>query len=61
VIAFKISRKAGERLEDLLYQNREAELTYDEKAELDTYRHLNHLIVRLKARAISGKPLFSQE
>jgi hypothetical protein len=58
---FKISRAAQERLEDLLYKNREEELTADEKAELDTYRHLNHLVVRLKSRAISGKPFISLE
>ena len=58
VIDFKISAAAQGRLEDLLDKNRAEELTAEERAELDTYLHLSHLIVRLKARARSGQPLF---
>ncbi len=58
VLDFKISPAAQERLEDLLYRNREEELTEDEKAEMHTYLQLSHLMTRLKARAYGGKPLF---
>lgn len=60
IIAFKISEAAQDRLEELLYRNREEELTAEEQAELDTYGHLNHLLIRLKARALGGKNLFAQ-
>jgi len=60
IIAFKISGAAQEHLEELLYRNREEELTAEEQAELDTYGHLNHLMIRLKARALGGKNLFEQ-
>ncbi len=52
LIAFKISEVAQDRLEELLDKNREGELTAEEQAELDTYSHLNHLMIRLKARAL---------
>jgi hypothetical protein len=52
IIAFKISETAQDRLEELLYKNREEELTAEEQVELDTYGHLNHLMIRLKARAL---------
>ena len=51
---FKISALAQERLEDLLYKNREEELTAAEKTELELYLHLSHLITRLKAHAHSA-------
>jgi hypothetical protein len=60
LVAFKISEATQERLEDVLYKHREEALTPDELAELETYRQLNHLIIRLKARALHGQPLLSQ-
>jgi len=54
------SEAAQDRLEELLYRNREEELTAEEQAELDTYGHLNHLMIRLKARALGGKNLLEQ-
>jgi predicted transcriptional regulator len=57
--AFKISEVAQERLEDLLDKNREAALTPDERVELETYRQLNHLVIRLQARALCGQPLLT--
>ncbi len=60
IVAFKISEAAQDRLEELLYKNHEEELTAEEQAELDTYGHLNHLMIRLKARALGGKNLFEQ-
>jgi len=59
LIAFKISEAAQERLEDLLDKQREAVLTPDERVELETYRQLNHLVIRLQARAFCGQPLLS--
>ena len=59
LIAFKISEAAQERLEDLLDKHREATLTPDERVELETYRQLNHLVIRLQARAFCGQPLLS--
>jgi hypothetical protein len=57
IAAFKISDEAQERLEELLDKNREEGLTPEERSELDTYGQLNHLIIRLKARALSGQAL----
>jgi hypothetical protein len=56
IIAFKISPPAQERLEELLYKNREEVLNPEERAELDTYLQLSEWISILKARARSGKP-----
>jgi len=60
LVAFKISQATQERLDEVLYKHREEALTPDEHAELETYRQLNHLIIRLKARALRGQPLLSQ-
>ena len=57
IIAFKISAAAQDRLEDLLYKNREEFLGPEERAELDTYLQLSEWISILKARARSGKSL----
>jgi hypothetical protein len=51
ILAFKVSRQAQDRLEELLDKNREGALTPQEKAELDTYHQINHLLILLKARA----------
>ena len=59
LIAFKISEAAQERLDDLLEKHRETALTPDERVELETYRQLNHLVIRLQARAFSGQPLLN--
>ena len=53
IIAFKISASAQARLEDLLDTHREEGLRPEERAELDTYCALNHVIIQLKARALS--------
>jgi hypothetical protein len=60
IIAFKLSAAAQERLEDLLYKNREEALSPEEKAELDAYCELNHLMIKLKARALSQRSPSSQ-
>lgn len=51
ILAFKVSRQAQDRLEELLDKNREGALTPQEKAELDTNQQINHLLILLKARA----------
>lgn len=53
IITFKISAAAQARLDDLLDTHREAGLSPEERAELDTYCALNHVIIRLKAHALS--------
>ncbi len=57
LLAFKISDSAQERLEELLHKNREAELTAEERAELNTYLRLSEYLTKLKARARAGQPL----
>jgi hypothetical protein len=59
IIAFKLSRQAQERLEDLLWKNREEELALAERTELDVYLQLSHLMTLLKARARQGFPLIN--
>jgi hypothetical protein len=51
--AFKISRDAQARLEDLLEKNREEELTPEETAEIDAYLQARDLLIFLKANARS--------
>ncbi|WP_219907712.1 hypothetical protein [Aphanothece hegewaldii] len=53
IITFKVSPQAQKRLQTLLLKNREATLTDNENAELDVYEKLEHLMILLKARAIS--------
>jgi predicted DNA-binding antitoxin AbrB/MazE fold protein len=51
IIQFKISAAAQERLEALLDQNREAQLTAAEQRELDQYLQYRHVLIVLKASA----------
>lgn len=51
IAAFKISRAAQERLEDLLDKYREEGLAADETAELDAYLQARDLMILLKANA----------
>jgi len=59
LVTFQISAAAQERLEDLLYNNRETALSPEERAELDTYLQLSEWMTILKARARSGQLLLS--
>lgn len=59
IVTFKISPDAQERLEDLLYKNREKILSQSEKTEMETYLQLSHLVTRLKARARKGQPFIN--
>ncbi len=49
ILAYKISDSAQDRLEELLYLNREETLTPKEQDELDTFLQLDHLFIMLKA------------
>ena len=57
ILAFKIRQAAQERLEMLLETNREASLSPQEQAELETYLQLSEWVSILKASARSGKEL----
>jgi hypothetical protein len=57
IIAFKISAVTQARLEDLLDTHREASLSPEERAALDVYCALNHVIIQLKARALRQQSL----
>ena len=51
LIALKPSATVQQRLEDLLFKNREEGLNDEEKHELERYLTLEHLISLAKARA----------
>ena len=51
IIAFKPSEALDQRLHELLDKNEEGTLTSDERAELDRFLHMNHLLILLKAKA----------
>lgn len=53
VLAFRTSTKAQERLEDLLWKNKEGKrLTDAEKEELDNFMLVEHIVSLAKARAL---------
>ena len=51
VIAFRPSEEVKERVADLIYREKNFELSPDEKSELDHYMQLEHLMRLAKARA----------
>jgi hypothetical protein len=51
VLKFHASAGAQKRLEDLLEKNREGTLTTDEKAEIDRFMTVEHIVRLAKARA----------
>jgi hypothetical protein len=51
LIAFQLSEAAKERVGDLIFREKNMTLTADEKAELDRYMILEHLLRLAKARA----------
>lgn len=51
VINFHLSDTAQNRLEDLIYNAKNNELTQDEKQELDAYLILEHIMTLAKAKA----------
>jgi hypothetical protein len=51
LIAFQPSEEAKERVADLIFREKNSALTASEKAELDQYMTLEHLLRLAKARA----------
>src|SRR5262245_42035846 len=51
IVAFRPSEAHADRSRELLYKNRECQLTEAEEAELDQMEHINHLMTLLKAEA----------
>ena len=51
ILAHKVSPKLQKRLETLLGKNRAAGLTMTEAVEMNAFRQVNHVMIRLKARA----------
>jgi hypothetical protein len=51
LIAFQLSETAKERVVDLVFREKNMALTSDEKAELDQFMLLEHLLRLAKARA----------
>ena len=51
IVAFRPAEDHVERSRELLYKNRESQLTETEEAELDQMEHINHLMTLLKAQA----------
>jgi len=51
VINFQLSDPAKERLEDLVYRAKTAELSPDEKSELDKFLVIEHIMRLAKAKA----------
>ena len=51
IVAFRPPDAHVDRSRELLYKNRESQLTEAEEAELDQMEHINHLMTLLKAEA----------
>ena len=51
VINFHLSDTAQNRLEDLIYNSKNNQLTQDKKQELDSYLMLEHIMTLAKAKA----------
>jgi hypothetical protein len=51
IIAYQVPDSLNERLHDLLDRNGESQLTADERAELDSFLKIGHLLTMLKAKA----------
>jgi hypothetical protein len=52
---FKASEKTRRRVWTLIAKEKESGLLPDQKAELDDYLKLEHLVVMAKAKALAGK------
>lgn len=51
VAAFRPTKAAIQRVEELTAKNRDGVISQDEQAELDDYLQLEHLLILAKARA----------
>jgi hypothetical protein len=51
IVEFRASEQLDQRLHELLDKNSGAGLTPDERAEMDRFLQVNHLLIVLKAKA----------
>jgi hypothetical protein len=51
IIAYRVPEALEQRIHDLLEKNREESLTADERAEMDKFLAMSHLMTLTKARA----------
>jgi hypothetical protein len=51
VVAFRPTKAAIQRVEELTAKSRDGVISQDEQAELDDYLQLEHLLILAKARA----------
>jgi len=51
VVAFRPTKAAIQRVEELTAKNRDGVISQNEQAELDDYLQLEHLLILAKARA----------
>ena len=52
LLAFQLSPRKQEHLDELLVKNREGTLSSDESAELEGFAQFEHVVRMLKARAL---------
>lgn len=57
ILAFRASKVAQQRADELTERNKAGMLTAEESAELEQMLHFNRLVSMLKARAIKAKQL----
>ncbi len=55
IVAFRLSKRAQERISKLLEKNRAGTLTSDEEHELDTVMMLNDVVSLIQARALVAR------
>jgi hypothetical protein len=51
IVAYRLPHELQERAHYLLQKNRENTLTNDERAEMEEFRQLDHLLTLVKAKA----------
>jgi hypothetical protein len=51
IIQYRLPERLERRALELLERNREAQLTPDERAEMNEFMHVDHLMTMLKAKA----------
>jgi hypothetical protein len=54
LLAYKVSEKSNERVQELLDHNNEGTLTAEEKADLDDVAELEEFMSRLKIKALKA-------
>lgn len=51
IIEYRLTERLEQRALELLERSREAQLTSDERAEMNEFMHVDHLMTMLKAKA----------